>query len=348
MEKRLEYYCRKINKSITANNKLEAEMYYQKALKNIGDNQEILSFKSQIDKIEELEHINKNQESTSENSKTVKSNEGLITLIAVLLAFVMLVAYIYSSIIPKYSLYKKLNHMWYIGDVSTSHSDGLVLEFEFKENYAFEIIYRHRKDSPYTPICIFNGKALGSNKISVDGQTVTVDFNAENNTISFKPSFVSLEKISTWKMYDIGMRGNEPFVPPVDTTVNKSSSYSEEKSEPKKDCSNGHSWQDITDTIHHKEEGHYENVEVDFKSVEKYHCSSSDCENTPWYYSYDELSRHYQNVHGYTVSRDQMISMCYTSYDQKPVYEKKWIVDKEAYDETVVKGQKCSVCGETK
>lgn len=113
-------------------------------------------------------------------------------------------------------------------------------------------------------------------------------------------------------------------------------------------CINGHDWEDMLETVHHDEVGHYENVLVGYDSIEQYHCSSSDCDDSPWFSSYDELSKHYQTVHGYTVSLDQLKSMCYTSYDRKPIYENQWIVDQEAYDETIITGYKCSVCGQQK
>lgn len=112
-------------------------------------------------------------------------------------------------------------------------------------------------------------------------------------------------------------------------------------------CVNGHVWKNITESVYHKEAGHYENVVVDQEMVEKYHCASTDCENSPWYYSYEDVNEHYKAVHGYAVSYDEMIHMTHTAYDEKPIYEKQWIVDAAPYYETVIKGRKCSVCGKT-
>ena len=209
MEKRLEYYCKKIDKAIKDNNKSDAEMYYKKALKNIGDSEEILAFKSSIDNIK----VKTTAEEVliKENSKIVKSNEGLVTLIAVLIAAAVLIIYCCSAIFPKYSLYRKLNHTWYVGDVSTSHSDGLALEFEFDDNYTFELSYRFWKDSNYFAISTFSGQILNGNEISLDGQTIKVDFEENGEIVAFSPSFIGLGDKSTWKMYDIGIGGNEYF-----------------------------------------------------------------------------------------------------------------------------------------
>ena len=209
MEKILEYYCKKIDKAIKDNNKSDAEMYYKKALKNVGESEEILAFKSCIDDIEVKtadEEI-----SLQENSKTLKSSEGLITLIAVLVAAAVLIIYCCTSIFPKYSLYRKLNHTWYVGDVSTSHSDGLALEFKFDDNYTFELSYRFWKDSDYFAISTFSGQILNGNEISLDGRTIKVNFEENGEIVEFSPSFIGLGDKSTWKMYDIGIGGNEYY-----------------------------------------------------------------------------------------------------------------------------------------
>lgn len=349
MEKRIEYYCKKIDKAIKDNNKSDADMYYKKALKNVGDNEEILAFKSSIENIKVKTTVD--EISTQENSKTLKSNEGLITLIAVLVAAAVLIIYCCTSIFPKYSLYRKLNHTWYVGDVSTSHSDGLALEFKFDDNYTFELSYRFWKDSNYFAIYTFSGQILNGNEISLDGQTIKVNFEENGEIVAFSPSFIGLGDKSTWKMYDIGIGGNEYFEGAdfaSSTTASNSKKDDSDKKEENISCGNDHVWEDITETVYHDEVGHYEDIIVDYISIEKYHCAGSNCEDTPWYYSYNDLSNHYQSVHGYTMSRDQMIQMCYTSYDQKPVYDKEWIVDKEAYSEQIVKGKKCSVCDKIK
>ena len=207
MEKRLEYYCEKIDKAIKDNNKSDAEMYYKKALKNIGESEEILAFKSSMDNIKAKTTVE--EVPTQENSKILKSNEGFITLIAVLVAAAVLIMYCCSAIFPKYSLYKKLKHKWYVGDISTYRSDGLVLEFDFNKNYSFELTYRFWNDSKYSAISTFSGKILNGNKISLDGQTIKVNFEENGEIVEFSPSFIGLGDKSTWKMYDID--GNEYF-----------------------------------------------------------------------------------------------------------------------------------------
>ena len=102
---------------------------------------------------------------------------------------------------------------------------------------------------------------------------------------------------------------------------------------------NGHTWLSISQTVHHNEEGHYEWVEV--KSASKwYHCPrcSSEFESLNDYYS------HFDSNHSDTIFlRDE-----YTQETIPAEYEEKWIVDREAYDETVITGYRCSICGQTK
>lgn len=109
-------------------------------------------------------------------------------------------------------------------------------------------------------------------------------------------------------------------------------------------CSNGHNWVEVTKKVHHKEEGHYENVKTGENKITIYHCP--ECSET--FDSYNAYTSHFQkhiNEDPYT----KYIMDSYTkTYEYEPIYEKQWIVDAEAYDETVVTGYKCSVCGKTK
>ena len=110
-------------------------------------------------------------------------------------------------------------------------------------------------------------------------------------------------------------------------------------------CASEHNWVPETKTVHHDEVGHYENIVTGYGSVEKYQCSY--CNDGKWYSSLNKIIPHFRSVHDIS-NQDQILQCCYTSYDQTPVYEKRWIVDKEAYDETVITGYKCSVCGKQK
>lgn len=102
----------------------------------------------------------------------------------------------------------------------------------------------------------------------------------------------------------------------------------------------GHKWTNITQTVQHEEQGHYEDVAV-AKYIKKYKCyACSNKSNT-----LDEYYSHFDSVHGnsnhYLLVRDRYEIVNDTVYE----YETRWIIDKAAHTETVVTGRKCDVCG---
>ncbi len=110
------------------------------------------------------------------------------------------------------------------------------------------------------------------------------------------------------------------------------------------DCSSGHTWVEQTETVHHEEEGHYENVIVDYEEITTYICPQCGKE----YKTYSSYSTHFDKHIAEDINI-KFLKDCYkTKYDSKPIYEEQWVVDKEAYDDKVVVGYKCSLCGETK
>lgn len=109
-------------------------------------------------------------------------------------------------------------------------------------------------------------------------------------------------------------------------------------------CSNGHNWVEVTKKVHHKEEGHYENVKTGEKKITIYHCPG--CSET--FDSYNAYTSHFQKHIKEDPNIKGIMDSYRTSYEYEPIYKKQWIVDSEAYDETVVTGYKCSVCGKTK
>lgn len=107
----------------------------------------------------------------------------------------------------------------------------------------------------------------------------------------------------------------------------------------------GHQWQDVTVTIRHEEVGHYEEVCVDYEKVIIYGCVYCSAEVE----SFDALVRHFENAHSnmdnYEWHLEHLDNMCKVIEKWMPIYETQWIIDEPAYDETVVKGQKCALCG---
>ena len=107
-------------------------------------------------------------------------------------------------------------------------------------------------------------------------------------------------------------------------------------------CANGHNWVAVTKTVHHGEEGHYETV-TKYESVQKITCPC--CTST--FDTYASYTTHFQKH----INADPNTKYIMDSYGKttvrEPYTEKEWVVDAKAYDENVVTGYKCSVCGKT-
>lgn len=106
-----------------------------------------------------------------------------------------------------------------------------------------------------------------------------------------------------------------------------------------------HSWDAVTEVVHHDEVGHYESVAIQRKKT-VYLCFFCGY-NQDGYDSLDALRVHivvHSNSHNYDaiVARPDMLA------DTKEVtvteYEQQWVVDEKAYDETIIVGYVCSLC----
>ncbi|WP_338631772.1 hypothetical protein [Clostridium baratii] len=116
-----------------------------------------------------------------------------------------------------------------------------------------------------------------------------------------------------------------------------------------------HSWTPIKKTVHHKEQGHYENVLVKpawtekvpvYEEQERAICNGCGKDIT------NNITEHNRNhaLNGekggwHTEWRNVQVGT--KTVKHEAVYNKKWVVDKKAYDETIITGYKCS-CGATK
>ena len=111
-------------------------------------------------------------------------------------------------------------------------------------------------------------------------------------------------------------------------------------------CAYGHKWIELTKVIYHEEEGHYGMVEKQ-RPVTMYKCPV--CYKK--YASLDEYYSHFDSSHRPSYSGDPVGAFRnqYTTITEYEYYEvEEWIVDREAYEETVVTGYKCSICGKEK
>lgn len=123
-----------------------------------------------------------------------------------------------------------------------------------------------------------------------------------------------------------------------------------------------HTWEAQYRTVHHDEEGHYENVCVKEAYDEPIYGTHYVCNYCGLDLGNDQLSHCLKC--GPPLSEDDIryvpgiITTAGSSYGtirvqvgtthHEAVYEEKWIVDKKAYDEQVLDGYKCTTCGATK
>lgn len=123
-----------------------------------------------------------------------------------------------------------------------------------------------------------------------------------------------------------------------------------------------HTWEAQYRTVHHDEEGHYGDVCVKEAYDEPIYGTHYVCNYCGLDLGNDQLSHCLKC--GPPLSEDDIryvpgiITTAGSSYGtirvqvgtthHEAVYEKKWVVDKKAYDEQVLDGYKCTTCGATK
>lgn len=116
-----------------------------------------------------------------------------------------------------------------------------------------------------------------------------------------------------------------------------------------------HSWTPVKKVVHHKEQGHYENVLVKTAWTEKvpvYEEQAIDICNGCGKDITKNPTEHNMNhmlngEKGGWHTEWKNVQVGTKTVKHEAVYKKKWVVDKKAYDETIITGYKCS-CGATK
>lgn len=111
-----------------------------------------------------------------------------------------------------------------------------------------------------------------------------------------------------------------------------------------------HNWEKITAVVHHDAVTHTEQVLVrdawTEPGVTKFRCGGC----LQLFNTENELSEHQQTkiMNGdYSCASSSTVTISTPTYHPAE-YETRTVVDKEAYDETVVTGYKCTICGATK
>ena len=152
-------------------------------------------------------------------------------------------------------------------------------------------------------------------------------------------------------------KSGTPDMPTEDSTANNEINNYGEQEEQESDiieeektaielCINGHKWKDLTKVVHYDEVGHYETVEKQRKVIK---CKCPVCYKN--FSSVEEYYNHFDNTHKPSYDGDP-VSILRNQYTSETTYEtyevEQWVVDKDSYDEIVVVGYKCEICGEEK
>lgn len=146
---------------------------------------------------------------------------------------------------------------------------------------------------------------------------------------------------------------SKPENKPVNKPVNKPSTPNNGGSSKP---SHTHNWVAQTKQVHHKEQGHYENVLVKpawteevpiYEERERSICNGCGADITGNTTAHNK--NHVMNGEkGGWHSEWKKVQVGTKKVHHDAVYKKKWVVDKKAWTETVVVGHKCSGCGQTK
>ena len=117
-----------------------------------------------------------------------------------------------------------------------------------------------------------------------------------------------------------------------------------------------HNWVEVYKDVYHAEEGHYENVlvkEAWTESVPVYEeqyraiCNTCGADITSNYI--EHTRNHMLNGEGGSYKNVPMqVQVGTNTITHDAVYEKKYVVDKQAWTESVLSGYKCNGCGATK
>lgn len=117
-----------------------------------------------------------------------------------------------------------------------------------------------------------------------------------------------------------------------------------------------HTWEEVTTTVYHEEQGHYENVVVKEAWTEKkpkyetqYRAICNTCGHDITGNEPSHIKNHMLNGENGSYRNEPVKVQVGTETINHPaVTERKWVIDKPAWTEKVVTGYKCSDCGATK
>ena len=117
-----------------------------------------------------------------------------------------------------------------------------------------------------------------------------------------------------------------------------------------------HTWEEVTTTVYHEEQGHYENVvvkeawtETKPKYETQYRAICNTCGHDITGNEPSHIKNHMLNGENGSYRNEPVkVQVGTETINHQAVTERKWVIDKPAWTEKVVTGYKCSDCGATK
>lgn len=178
------------------------------------------------------------------------------------------------------------------------------------------------------------GTSSSTNNSSTSGNTTTKPSTSSTGSSSSNTGNTSTSKPSTG---NTGSTGS--------STGNNNTSKNEPTTEASKTETHKHFWVEQYTTIHHDAVTHTETVCVQDAWDEpiresRYVCNAC---NGVIGVTWQELQNHADNVHDGFTYRAERVVVGYIHHDA--VYDTITVTDKQAYDEKVLTGYKCSTCG---
>lgn len=187
-------------------------------------------------------------------------------------------------------------------------------------------------------------------------QTSNTDKKKEENVKTEKPNTGNSNNTSSVNKPSTGNNNSNTNKPSNSGVNNKPST---KPSTPVKPVhTHTHTWEEVTTTVYHEEQGHYENVVVKEAWTEKkpvYETQARDiCNSCNADLTGTNIAQHVKEhmINGTDKgghrTEYKKVQVGTETINHPAVTERKWVIDKAAWTEKVVTGYKCSDCGATK
>ena len=199
-----------------------------------------------------------------------------------------------------------------------------------------------------------------------DGASEEVNSNTLTSNSNSSSTIITNSSTSTSTSTSTNTGSNSNSKPSSESSSNSNSSNNTGSSSSgstggnttNKEDAHTHSWVPITSVVHHEEQGHYEKILVSEAWTEEVliyedkevaicnGCGADITSNIQQHMKDNALAGNMACTGWHTEYKQVQVGTNKINHDA--VYENKWVVDKAAWDETVITGYKCSSCSATK